>query len=130
MSKGRDGKQGFSFPKEFRLVKDSEFKRCYSKGKRAKGEFFILVLCRNNREVSRLGLSVPAKFGNAPERNRFKRILREAFRLTRPEMDPGFDMVVVVPKTVKRKLPTLEQARIELKRLFDEAKEKIYKRKK
>jgi ribonuclease P protein component len=57
----------------------------------------LVFFCRpNGLALTRLGLSVSRKVGSAPHRNRIKRRIREAFRLTRPMMAPGFDLVVVV----------------------------------
>ncbi len=42
----------------------------------------------------KLGITVPRQFGNAVKRNRFKRHVREAFRLHRPYLGP-IDMVVL-----------------------------------
>ncbi len=43
----------------------------------------------------RLGLSVSRKFGHAVMRNRWKRLLREAFRICREELPQGIDLVVI-----------------------------------
>lgn len=44
----------------------------------------------------RLGLTVPRRVGNAVRRNRIKRLLREAFRLSQHELPGALDVVVVV----------------------------------
>ncbi len=53
------------------------------------------VFPRGDEEAPRLGLSVSRKVGGAVERNRVKRLLREAFRLEEPALRPGQDLVVV-----------------------------------
>ena len=83
-----------SFPKTVRLRTSPEFNRVYrSKHYAADG---TLVICgaRNGTEVTRLGLSVSRKVGNAVVRNRWKRQIREAFRKQRVDLPLGLDLVV------------------------------------
>jgi ribonuclease P protein component len=57
----------------------------------------LLFFARPNElAITRLGLSVSRKVGSAPHRNRIKRRIREAFRLNRPSLPVGYDLVVVV----------------------------------
>lgn len=49
----------------------------------------------NGTEESRLAVSVPGRLCDAVRRNRWKRLIRESFRLNRPEIGPGLDIVVV-----------------------------------
>lgn len=48
----------------------------------------------NQTSNCRLGITVTRRFGKAHERNRFKRIAREAFRLCYEKLPLGFDIVV------------------------------------
>jgi len=50
---------------------------------------------RNERDTSRLGVSVGRKFGRAVARNRFKRLAREAFRCDERLRAAGLDVVIV-----------------------------------
>ncbi len=42
----------------------------------------------------RLGISIPKKTGNAPCRNHWKRLIREAFRLNYDRLDPNMQIVI------------------------------------
>ncbi|WP_136657527.1 ribonuclease P protein component [Nitratireductor sp. XY-223] len=80
-----------------RLKKRSDF-LAVRKGERRKGPFFVLeVLDRGSAgEAPRIGYTVTKRQGNAVERNRIRRRLREAVRLKAAfDMRPGHDYVVV-----------------------------------
>jgi len=80
-----------------RLKSRPEFLRVRD-GERRKGRYFILeVLDRNApEEAPRAGFTVTKKQGNAVERNRIRRRLREAVRLSAQfAMQPGHDYVIV-----------------------------------
>jgi ribonuclease P protein component len=88
---------GFAFPKQARLRKAREFTRVYREGRRE--TLFPLRFCvlrRDDMENSRLGLAIGRKVGGAVVRNRWKRAIREAFRLNRRELRAAYDMVVSV----------------------------------
>jgi ribonuclease P protein component len=74
----------------------------------------LLVCARPDQRPARLGITVTRKFGGAVSRNRAKRLIREAFRLS-PELVPNGIDLVVIPKA-KANLLDLEMVLSELRR--------------
>ena len=58
------------------------FRRLYHKGKSAAGKYLVLYCRRNGTQENRIGLTVSAKLGHAVVRNRIRRRIREAYRLS------------------------------------------------
>ena len=97
-----------------RLKRSADFRHVYERRCSASDSVLIVYGCANGLKHSRLGLSVSRKLGGAVERNRWKRILREAYRLTRAELPAGFDWVVI-PRSSKP--AALDQLKMSLKSL-------------
>jgi len=96
------------------LRKQADFDRVYHARIYAADDVLIVNACPNGLDCSRLGLSIGAVVGNAVTRNRWKRIIREAFRLSRQQLPTGLDLVVRPQKgarpdfrAVNRSLPAL-----------------------
>lgn len=85
-----------SFPKNKRLISNSQFKAVLARGRRLSNGVLMLYMARNDCEYSRLGVSVGKSHGNAVVRNRFKRLMREAFRQNQERIPAGFDYLLMI----------------------------------
>lgn len=119
---------GFSMPKlnAFRphehLRRPVDFRRCYDRRRSVSDQWLIVYGCENQLPHLRLGMSVSRKVGKAHERNRLRRLYREAFRLTRSEMPVGIDLVLI-PRTSQA--PPLEELKRALPRLVRQLAKKL-----
>lgn len=71
------------------------FRRLYRTGKSEVTPLFVLYSRKNGLEKNRLGITTSTKIGKAVQRNRCRRVLREAYRLLEPAMKPGYDYILV-----------------------------------
>jgi ribonuclease P protein component len=79
-----------------RLSRAAEFERVYRHGRSHASRHLVLYAFPNESVGhARIGLSVPRKVGTAVERNKVKRLLREAFEQARADVGEGYDVVVV-----------------------------------
>src|SRR5947208_12709893 len=85
----------FRFRKHEHLRRPDEFRRVYDRRRSVSDDWLIVYACENGLAHARLGLSVSRKVGGAVQRNRLRRLYREAFRLSKPELPGGVDLVLI-----------------------------------
>lgn len=85
----------FGLPPAKRLARRRDIDLVYRSGRRVSGRLLRLHVRPNGLPVSRIAFSVPGRMCNAVERNRWKRLLRESFRLHPAEIGPGLDIIAV-----------------------------------
>jgi ribonuclease P protein component len=88
----------FSFTKQERLLKRSDFVNLNRSGKRVYTRHFIIIRKRNELGITRLGVTAGKKVGNAVRRNRIKRLIREFFRLHKALFPQGYDIAIIAKK--------------------------------
>jgi ribonuclease P protein component len=100
----------FRLPKSRKLLKAAQFDRVF-RAKRSRSDgVLVLYAIENDLGYPRLGLVVSRKVGGAVVRNRWKRCLREAFRLAQHELPPGLDLVILPRAGAVPELPRVERS--------------------
>jgi ribonuclease P protein component len=100
-----------------RIRDPRDFRRAFERKRSVSDAVLVVHGVENGRDYPRLGISIGRKkVRSAVDRNRVKRLIREAFRLGKAELPAGIDLVVV-PRTadvtfaqVREALPRLAQA--------------------
>lgn len=77
------------------ICRNNDFRRIYSRGKSYVSPLVVVYALKNRTKNVRVGITTSKKVGNAVQRNRSRRVIREAFRALAPRVRPGFDLVLV-----------------------------------
>ena len=104
----------FGFPKSRRLLKSADFDRVFRRRRSQSDGLLVVYACENELPLTRLGLVVSRKCGNATVRNRWRRCIREAFRLRQHEMPAGLDLVILPRAGAEPTTPRVERSLGEL----------------
>jgi ribonuclease P protein component len=118
-----DAEPSYRFPPRCRLKTPAQFQAVYGRKRSASDDRLIVYACENGLPHARLGVSVSRKVGGAVVRNRYKRLFREAFRLTRHDLPTGVDLILI-PRP-QSEPPTLDRLRASLVKLAHLAAKKL-----
>ena len=105
--------------RNFRLTRSTDFKRVRSTGKSYAHPLLVLVVSPAAESTLKVGVTAGRSVGGAIQRNRAKRLLREAMRLLVPVIRPGWDLILIA----RQPLPTAtyEQVQATLAQLIRRA---------
>ncbi len=77
------------------LCRNNEFRRAYNRGKSYVSPVLVVYVVKNRCRCLRMGITTSKKIGNAVQRNRSRRVIREAYRQLADRLKPGYDLVFV-----------------------------------
>ena len=80
------------------IKKNSRFRTIYATAKSRADRLLVIYRAPGEEEYSRIGITVSGKIGHAVVRNRIRRRIREAVRLSEEKFLPGWDIVFVARK--------------------------------
>lgn len=104
--KGSEKKKSKGPQKIDRLRRSKDINKVFRKGKKFVNKFFILYALPTTLDTIRYTIIVGKGIGNSVKRNRVRRVLREALRLSIKKLQNGnnkwshFDIIVIGRKTV------------------------------
>jgi ribonuclease P protein component len=104
----------FGFPGHLRLRNHGRFERLLAEGKRGGDRQLQVWVLPNDLGFSRFGLVVGRRHGGAVQRNRIKRVLREAFRLRRTELPSGLDIACAPRVGIRVELESAMRSLVEI----------------
>jgi ribonuclease P protein component len=79
-----------------RLKDPKDFRRAFDRRRSNADDIMVIYGVENGRDHTRLGISLSKKKVRAAhDRNRLKRLVREAFRLSKSDLPSGIDLIVL-----------------------------------
>jgi ribonuclease P protein component len=106
----------FSLRPAMRVRRSQDFEKIYERGLRAGDGHLLVFAVISEQPQTRAGLSVSRKHGSAVIRNRKRRLLREAFRLSQHQLPSGLDLVLIPRQRTDSSLQDFSNSLVQLTR--------------
>lgn len=87
------------------LAANHEFKRVYTRGTSFVHPLLVTYILKNNKGITRIGITATKKIGKAVQRNRARRVIKAAIIELENEIPQGYDIILVArAKTTQVKM--------------------------
>lgn len=87
--------------RRYRVHTDKRFQEIRRQGRSYANHLLVLCALPNDLPYSRFGFTVNSRIGNAVQRNRIKRRLREIMRLQQDTLQLGWDIVLIARQPIR-----------------------------
>lgn len=104
------------------LKKNYEFRKVLSKGQYYTGQYVEALILKNEKNENYLGIAINTKIGKAVERNRIKRLFREAYSSLESNLKDGQSIVLMWKKKQSTENATYTNIKNDMQTIFDKAK--------
>lgn len=95
----REGRRpGCGLGPDERVRSRSDFNGLFRGGRRGGDDVVRVIVAKNGRAEARIAAAVQKRFGSAVRRNKLRRLYKEAFRLEKHRLPPGYDVVCSPPR--------------------------------
>ncbi|MCR4939037.1 MAG: ribonuclease P protein component [Treponemataceae bacterium] len=84
------------FTKSERVKRPQEIKTLFKDGQKVSIQGAKLFFLQNCSNINRIAFVLPHGYGNAVQRNRSKRLSREAYRYLKSHLNTGYDMLLLI----------------------------------
>lgn len=108
-----------SFSAARRIRRSGDFTTVFDRGKVAADDVLVVHATRAPEPMTKIGLSVSKRVGNAPQRNRWKRLLREAFRRNAAQLPTHLWLVVRPRRGAAADFQAIQRSLVRLARKLD-----------
>ncbi len=109
-----EGQNRLTLSRSRRMIRKGDFERAFAGRCTAGDSLLVVYVLPNGLDCPRIGLTVGKRHGNAVQRNRLRRLLREAFRLEQHNLPAGFDYMLVPRPAPQADLATYRQGLLRL----------------
>ena len=82
------------------LRRQKDFDRVYRKGKSVGSRYVVVFTLKNNLPYKRVAFLASKKVGNSVQRNRARRLMKEAYRLSDQVLPEGYDFIFIARNTI------------------------------
>jgi len=85
------------------LRRDKDFSAVYDRGKAGRSKYVIVFYGKNGLAYNRTAFLASKKVGNAVQRNRARRLMKESVRTIAPFEESGFDIIFIARNTINNR---------------------------